>query len=126
MSEHPSMRDHRRLEVWLAAVGLARLVYSATEQLPDDERFGVTAQMRRASFSVLSNIAEGAARHSQKDFARFLDVAAGSSGELMGQSEAVIELSLGPRALFEAVLEQAERTKRMLHGLMKTVRSPTG
>lgn len=116
------MRDHRRLDVWKESIELARLVYSATEQLPRDERYRFTAQMRDASLSVVSNVCEGAARESEREFARFLDIAAGSAGELMGQSEAALALGLGVAELFSAVLGQAERTKRMLYGLMTRVR----
>lgn len=103
-------------------MALAELVYSATEHLPPEEKYRVVAQMRDASFSVVSNISEGAARDSGREFARFLDIAAGSAGEIMGQSETVIALGLGPPEPFQKALDQAERTKRMLYALMSRVR----
>ena len=65
------MFPFEKLEVWQKAVALADNVYRLTKTFPDDERFGLTSQMRRASVSVASNIAEGSARHSRGDFAHF-------------------------------------------------------
>ena len=66
---------------------LARLVYAATETFPRSEQFGLTLQLRRAAVSVASNIAEGAARASSKEFSQFLSIALGSLAELDTQIE---------------------------------------
>ena len=81
------MKSHKDLEVWKQAVSLAGLVYEVTKGFPADERFGLTTQMRRAAVSIASNIAEGAARHSDKEFVRFLHIASGSASELDTQLE---------------------------------------
>ena len=76
------MRPHEKLEVWKKAVDLVVTVYQKTESFPKEERFGLTSQIRRAAVSIPANIAEGAARQSDKEFAYFLSNAQGSSSEL--------------------------------------------
>jgi len=76
------LRNFRELLVWQKAHELSLEVYKATKGFPADERFGLTAQLRRAVTSVASNIAEGCGRGSDKDFARFLSMAAGSASEV--------------------------------------------
>jgi four helix bundle protein len=70
--------QHYQLEVWQEAMQLVRQVYGVSDQLPEKERFGLQAQIRRAAVSVPSNIAEGSARGSAKEFVRFLQIARGS------------------------------------------------
>ena len=72
------MFNFEKLEVWQKAIQFADVVYRLTKAFPDDERFGLTSQMRRAAVSISSNIAEGTSRHSRDDYARFLEIAAGS------------------------------------------------
>jgi four helix bundle protein len=80
------MFNFEKLETWQKAIAFADLVYEMTRNFPSDERFGLTNQMRRAAVSVSSNIAEGAARNSKNDYARFLEIAAGSLFEVVSQS----------------------------------------
>ena len=79
------MRTHEKLDVWKKAIDFVVAVYKATESWPKEERFGLTSQIRRAAVSVPTNIAEGAARYSNKEFAYFLSNAQGSAGE--GETE---------------------------------------
>jgi four helix bundle protein len=78
-------RRHHDLIAWQRAVDLVKAVYQITESLPDSERFGLVSQMRRAAVSIPSNIAEGAARHSSKEFAQGLYIARGSLAEIETQ-----------------------------------------
>lgn len=80
--------------MWHEAVDLAQVVYLMTEGLPADERFGLTAQLRRSAVSVSSNIAEGAGRGSAPELARFLRIAIGSLSELDSQLELSAKLGL--------------------------------
>jgi four helix bundle protein len=80
------MFNFEKLEVWQKAIDFADFVYSVTRTFPDDERFGLTNQMRRAAVSISSNIAEGTSRHSRDDYAQFLEIAAGSIFEVVSQS----------------------------------------
>src|SRR2546425_10420169 len=82
-----TMFNFEKLDVWNEAIDFADLVYSITRAFPDDERFGLTSQMRRAAVSVSSNIAEGSARMSRADFAHFIEIATGSLFEAVSQSE---------------------------------------
>ena len=80
------MFKFEKLAVWQKAIGFSDLIYSKTKRFPDAERFGLTNQMRRAAVSISSNIAEGAARNSRNDYARFLEIATGSLFEVVSQS----------------------------------------
>ena len=77
------MRPFDRLEAGRVAYDLALAVYRETKTWPQDERFGLIAQVRRAAFSIPANIAEGASRRGRKDFARYLNIALGSQGRLL-------------------------------------------
>jgi len=76
------MREFRDLKVWQKAYGLTLSIYKLTSTYPSEERYGVTSQLRRAAVSITNNIAEGSKRKSQVDFARFLNMAEGSAGEI--------------------------------------------
>ena len=80
-------RAHKKLDVWQEAMGLATSIYQVTEVFPKTEAFGLASQMRRAAVSIPSNIAEGAARNSTKEFLQFLNIAGGSLSELDTQVE---------------------------------------
>jgi four helix bundle protein len=80
-------RAHKKLDVWRESVALATHLYQVTEKFPKTEIYGLTSQMRRAAVSIPSNIAEGAARASSKEFAQFLNIAGGSLSELDTQLE---------------------------------------
>ena len=80
------MFSFEKLEVWHEAIAFADTVYSITKTFPDDERFGLTNQMRRAAVSISSNITEGSSRSSRPDFARFIEIATGSVFEVVSQA----------------------------------------
>jgi four helix bundle protein len=79
------MATHKDLEVWKESIDLVESIYKLTSELPKEEIYGLASQMRRASVSISSNIAEGAARGSTKEYVRFLHIAAGSTSELETQ-----------------------------------------
>jgi four helix bundle protein len=76
------VRDFQKLRVWRAAHQLALDTYNVSKSFPPDERFGLTAQMRRAALSIPTNIAEGAGRPTYRDYRRFLSISLGSINEL--------------------------------------------
>jgi len=79
------IRNHKDLEVWKKSMDLVSNIYKITESFPNKELYGLTNQIRRAAVSVPSNIAEGAARSSKKEFIQFLYIALGSLSELETQ-----------------------------------------
>lgn len=79
------IESHKDLRVWQLAMSLAAEVYRKTSLLPVEERYGLQSQIRRAAVSIPSNIAEGAARGSAAEFARFLAISLGSLAELETQ-----------------------------------------
>lgn len=76
-----SKRPHERLEVWRDSMDLVEMIYRLSDAFPATERFGLTAQLRRAAVSIPANIAEGAARRSTPEYLRFLSIARGSLSE---------------------------------------------
>ena len=79
------MHKYRELEIWKRAIDLTVDVYALSKNFPDDERFGLTSQIKRAAVSVPSNIAEGAGRNSNKEFNQFLGISTGSIFEVETQ-----------------------------------------
>ena len=77
--------SHKNLDAWQKAMDMAELIYKVTESLPKEERFGLISQMRRSVVSIPSNIAEGATRHSNKEYIQFLYISLGSASELETQ-----------------------------------------
>ncbi|QNH14365.1 four helix bundle protein [Xanthomonas sp. GW] len=112
-------RPHERLTVWRDAMALVEAIYHLTQNFPDAERFGLTAQMRRAAISVPSNIAEGAARRSTAEYLRYLSMARGSLAELDTQMQIATRLQFGsPDA---ATLDLLNRTFSRLNALIRTL-----
>ena len=97
-------------------------VYEMTRALPEDERFGLTSQMRRSAVSIPSNIAEGFGRESSGDFGRFLRMAQGSLKELETQCLVSQRLTLLADRDTASTLETCDEIGRMLRGLITKVR----
>jgi four helix bundle protein len=112
-----TVKTFRDLIAWQKAIKLAGKIYEVTARMPDSERFGLTAQMRRAAVSVPSNIAEGHGRQSRVDYLRFLRMARGSLMEL--QTQLILCEKLGfltPSAELSELLAEADR---VLQGLIR-------
>jgi four helix bundle protein len=82
VTEERRLRNFRELTVWQKAHELVVEIYRVSGGFPSEERFGLTVQLRKAAVSIGSNIAEGCGRGTNKDFARFLSIAAGSASEV--------------------------------------------
>lgn len=116
------MRPHENLEVWKKAIDFVVTVYQKTESFPKEERYGLTSQIRRAAVSIPANIAEGAARQSDKEFAYFLSNAQGSSSEL--ETEMLIARRLGylKEDVYLEMRAPLESIGRMLVGLSQHIK----
>jgi four helix bundle protein len=112
-----STSTHKDLDVWQLAMDLVVEIYVLTRGLPGSEKFGLLVQMRRAAVSVPSNIAEGAARNSTAEFARYLSIAKGSISELETQVELVRRLDLC--SVKERVMQLLIRVRQMLIALIR-------
>lgn len=117
------MQSPDNLQVTEQARVLAILVYGATSRFPPAERFGLTGQMRRATVSIGSNIAEGCGRLGDRELARFLHIALGSASELEFQARVATDLGLLTSDAGAPLVEQLGRVKRMLARLIKALRS---
>jgi four helix bundle protein len=116
-------KPHKKLNAWSDAVDLAQQIYRVTERFPSNEQFGLTSQIRRAAVSIPSNIAEGAARQTKKEFLNFLHIAKGSLSELDTQLEIARHLEYLDQARWETFDERLERIDCMLSGLVRSLRS---
>ena len=117
------MQDFKNLTVWQTSRRLTRSVYGLTTSLPPSEEFGLKAQMRRASISICSNIAEGCGRRGDREFRRFLDVAMGSACELECELIIAFDLALIAEPTLAATLAPLIEIKRMLSGLIGRLRT---
>jgi four helix bundle protein len=111
------MFNFEKLEVWRKSVDFADLIYRLTQVFPPDERFGITSQMRRASVSISSNIAEGSSRSSKGDYSRFVELAAGSLFEVVSQAHVALRQACLTEGNFQRMHAGAEELSRMLSGL---------
>lgn len=115
------MRDFKQLKVWQKAHRLALEIYRHTQSFPAEERFGLTIQLRRAAASVPSNIAEGAGRNTDLDFARFLSIAAGSTSEVEYQLLLARDLALLPEEPYRQLDRLVNEVKRMLNSFIQSL-----
>jgi len=110
---------HKKLDVWKKSLLLVSEVYKLTQSFPREEQFGLTSQLRRASVSVISNIAEGFARSSELETKRFLDIARSSLVEIDTQ----IEIALKLRYLNEKdIIDLAESSNHIFAMLTKLIK----
>jgi len=113
-------KRYERLKAWQACHQLVLATYSLTAKWPSDERYGLTAQARRAAFSAAANIAEGAAKRGPKEFRRFLDISIGSLAELSYIFLLAEELKLPSELLPEAVAS-CNQAGRITWGLYREI-----
>ena len=115
-------RPHRKLDVWKKSMEFVKDIYQATEQFPKAEIYGLTSQMRRASVSIPSNLAEGAARKGSKEFQQFLNIAQGSISEPDTQIELSLMLSYLDLKLYDDLMNKLNTISKMLFGLSKSLK----
>ena len=118
-----TMQNYKNLRVWEDAHALVLEIYNATRSFPNDERYGLTSQIRRAAVSISSNIAEGTGRGSDADFARFVQFAVGSISEVDYQLLLARDLNYVSTEAYAALNDQLEIVRRMTIALLKKLRA---
>jgi len=110
---------HKDLELWKLSIDLVIKIYDLAKHLPDDEKYGITAQIKRCAISIPSNIAEGAGRNSSKEFIRFLDIANGSLSEL--ETQLIIIQRLGFYQSMHIIDNDLTIIRKMIYKLKKSL-----
>ncbi len=113
------MNNYKELIVWQKARMLVKSIYSLSTQLPSDEKFGLVSQIRRCAVSIPSNIAEGASRTSNKEFAYFLEIAYGSSFELETQLLLCSDIEFLPKDAVNLIISELQEIQKMIYNLIK-------
>lgn len=116
------MRTHKDLDVWKLSIEFVTEIYVLTMRFPKEEQFGLTNQIRRASVSIPSNIAEGAGRRSDKEFLQFLYISMGSIQEIDTQLLISLNLNYLTKSEYEILLTKLDQISKMLSGLIKFVK----
>jgi len=110
------MHNFKKLEIWTKSMSIVTEIYQITNSFPSCERFGLVSQMQRSAVSIPSNIAEGSAKTSNKDFARFLEMSIGSSFEL--ETELIVSYNLKyiDTIVYENLLNEISEIQKMIYG----------
>jgi four helix bundle protein len=116
-----AMGNYRQLSVWKQAHRFVLSVYQGTKSFPDRERYGLTAQLRRAAISVVSNIAEGSGRQGDREYIRFLRIARGSVCELECQLLVSRDLGYLPPDAWQRLDKDCQDLSRMLNALIRSL-----
>ena len=123
MSTPPRIRTFKDLVVWQKAMELSVQIYRLTKNYPADERYGLTAETRKTSRSIPYNIAEGHKRSTTADYIRFLNIAAGSVGELETQLLLAARLRYLKGDSAQVVLALHAEVERMLDALIRSLKA---
>ncbi len=116
-----SIKSYKDLSVWQKSLQLVKDIYELTKLFPKEEIYCLTQQLRRSGISVVSNIAEGSAKNSTKEFIRFLSIAYGSLNEL--EAQVIIAESLGylSKKEIQPILEKISEIGKMANGLSRSL-----
>ncbi len=115
------LRNYKDLVVWQKAYSLCLDVYKLTKQFPDEEKYGLTSQIKRAAVSIPSNIAEGYGRKTTKEYIQFLYIAYGSLCELETQLMLAKDLKYSRNMKEDTHVENLREVERMLKSLIKSL-----
>ena len=115
------MRDFHQYKVWSRGHQLALSIYKETKSFPKEELFGLTSQIRRASMSIPSNIAEGCGRRSDAEFAYYLNIAAGSASEVEEELLLAYDLEFLDKESYLPLDKEVKEIKAMLSKLIDSI-----
>lgn len=116
------MRDFRKYDIWQDSIDLVDEMYDLLDSFPAQEKYGLVCQILRASVSIPSNIAEGSSRESEKDFARFLQIALGSSFELETQITIAIRRNYVVKKLGNDTILKIQSLQKRIYGLKRKLK----
>lgn len=118
------IKSYKDLLIWQKGITIVRLIYQLVKSFPQEELYSLTNQLKRASVSIPSNIAEGYGRNTDKTFSHFLDISRGSLYEL--ETQLIIAKELGffsVESLYSEILNQIEELSKMINAFSKTLKS---
>lgn len=116
------MHQFKELVIWKKSRFFCTEIYSITATFPNDEKFGITNQLRRASVSIPSNIAEGSSRNSNKDFSRFIEISIGSAYEIETQLLIASDLGFINHDKLDSLIIQLDEIIRMISKFRSTLK----
>lgn len=121
--EQNKIKSFSDLIAWQEGHKFAILIYQETKNFPDDEKFGLTSQMKRAAISITSNIAEGFSRHTYTDKIRFYYISQGSVTEIQNQLILAKDLKYIIKEQFDSLVKQSIFVHKLINGLIKGART---
>jgi four helix bundle protein len=113
--------NFRQLRIWIDSVELTKDIYQLTQKLSTDHRFGISSQLYRSAVSIPSNIAEGSARKSEKDFSHFLSISLGSAFELETQLVIAEQCNLAPDVDYLKLLSKVHAIQKQIIAFKNTI-----
>lgn len=116
------MRNFREYDIWVDSMSLAKQLYTISLNFPDYEKFGLIAQIKRAVTSIPSNIAEGSAKTSPKDFGRFLEISLGSCFELETQIELAFSFQFITMEIYKEIKEKVISLEKRISALILSLK----
>lgn len=116
------MHQFEELKVWQKAMEITERVYILTSSFPEEEKYGLTSQIKRSAVSIPSNIAEGAGRNTNGEFKNFLGIANGSSNELFSQLMLSYRLNLVDFTKVDPILKDVREIQKMNYALIKSLK----
>jgi four helix bundle protein len=115
------MKNFKKLMIWQKGMELVTKTYLLTGQMPNEEKYGLRSQVTRAAVSIPSNIAEGSAKRSKKEYIKFLEIALGSAYELETQVLIIENLNYGDSDLRKLILSSIDEEQKMIQSFINTV-----
>ncbi|MBT1698202.1 four helix bundle protein [Fulvivirgaceae bacterium PWU4] len=115
------MKNFKKLKIWQKGMEIVFRTYQLAKQLPSVEKYGLTIQITKAAVSIPSNIAEGSAKTSKKDYKNYLETSLGSAYELETQVLIIEMLGYGDKDIVSNLLKDVDEEQKMIHSFIKTV-----